>query len=51
MNLANGEYIGFVDSDDFVERDMFNKMYRIARHKKKIVECDFVWEYRLLFLV
>lgn len=45
INLANGEYIGFVDSDDFVERDMFNKMYRIARHKKKIVECDFVWEY------
>lgn len=27
MQRAKGEYIGFVDSDDFVERDMFQKLY------------------------
>lgn len=30
LNIASGEYIGFVDSDDFVELDMFEKMYSLA---------------------
>ena len=34
MNLgldeAQGEYIGIVESDDFVERDMFSALYEIA---------------------
>ena len=28
--VAQGEYIGFVDSDDFIERTMFEKMYTRA---------------------
>ena len=27
ITLANGEYIGFVDSDDWIEKDMFEKLY------------------------
>lgn len=31
LEIATGEYIGFVDSDDWVELDMFEKMYNRAR--------------------
>lgn len=34
INLANGEYIGFVDNDDFIEPDMYEQLY------KKIIEND-----------
>jgi len=30
LDLCNGEYIGFLDSDDFVKEDMFERMYRKA---------------------
>jgi len=30
LELARGEYIGFVDSDDYVDRDYFEKLYRTA---------------------
>jgi len=30
MEVANGEYIGFVDADDFVEIDMYKSMYFTA---------------------
>ena len=30
LEVASGEYIGFVDSDDWVELDMFEKMYNKA---------------------
>jgi len=30
LKLANGEYIGFVDSDDFVDIDFFEKLYQAA---------------------
>ncbi|WP_236712658.1 glycosyltransferase family 2 protein [Peribacillus muralis] len=30
LMLAKGEYVGFVDADDFVEEDMFEKLYRSA---------------------
>ncbi len=31
LEVASGEYIGFVDSDDWVELDMFEKMYNKAK--------------------
>lgn len=31
LELASGEYIGFVDADDWVELDMFEKMYNRAK--------------------
>lgn len=43
---AKGEYIGFVDSDDYVEITMYEKMYNKAiEEKSDMVECDFIWKY------
>lgn len=43
---ATGKYIGFVDSDDYVELNMFEEMYKKAEEENSdMVECDFIWEY------
>lgn len=43
---ATGEYIAFLDSDDYIELDMYEKMYIKAKEEDSdIVECDFIWEY------
>ena len=43
---AQGEYIAFLDSDDYVEKDTYENMYKIAKKEKSdMVECDFYWEY------
>lgn len=34
IEQAKGEYIGFVDSDDYVAEDMFEKYYEFARNNK-----------------
>ena len=40
IKYAKGEYIGFVDSDDWVDRTMFEKLYENAKiHKSDIVMC------------
>lgn len=44
--MLNGEYIAFLDSDDYVEPTMYEEMYDVAkREDADIVECDFIWEY------
>jgi glycosyltransferase EpsH len=41
LEIAKGEYIGFVDSDDYVDLDMYEKMYSKAKKEKSdIVICD-----------
>jgi len=41
LSCASGEYVGYVDSDDFVDPDMFEVMYREAKeHGSDIVECN-----------
>lgn len=44
MYTARGEYIGFVDSDDWVDVNMFRRLYQVAReHNADIVaggHCD-----------
>ncbi len=41
MERANGEYIGFVDSDDWLEADMYEKMYNAAsKENADIVFCN-----------
>ena len=32
IDAATGDYLGFVDSDDFLELDFYEKLYRIAEH-------------------
>ena len=44
LNNAVGEYIGFVDSDDWIEKDMFSSLYTCAQGKD-ICGCSFVNEY------
>ncbi len=48
MRFAKGEYIGFLDSDDYVEKNMYEEMYKKAKEENsEMVECDFIWEYPL----
>ena len=43
---ATGEYIAFLDSDDYVEFDMYEQMYKKAKKENAdIVECNLLWEY------
>lgn len=46
IERATGEFIGFVDSDDYVDTDMFKTMYDIAKQENlDFVECDFCFKY------
>lgn len=43
IDMAEGEYIGFVDSDDWVSKDMYAKLYHKAKAENAdIVVCDFM---------
>ena len=42
IDLASGEYIGFLDSDDYVENNMYSLMYNYAKENNlDIAICDF----------
>ena len=46
MQYATGEYIAFLDSDDYVEETMYEEMYNMAQKEAAdMVECNFIWEY------
>lgn len=46
MRYAKGEYIAFLDSDDYVELDMYELMYNKAKECNfDMVECNFYWQY------
>ena len=46
LKYAKGEYIAFVDSDDYVEHDMYEKMYNKAKTNDfDIVACDLYYIY------
>lgn len=41
MEKASGEYIGFVDSDDWLELNMYERMYAVAKeHDADVVFCN-----------
>ena len=41
LTLATGEYVGYVDSDDFVDPEMYKLMYdKAAENSCDIVECN-----------
>lgn len=44
IESAKGEYIGIVEADDFVEANMFEELYKIAKkHDADIVKSDFYY--------
>ena len=46
MPYATGEYIAFLDSDDYIEKNAYEEMYNKAQEENAdYVECDFIWEY------
>ena len=41
INKASGEYLAFIDSDDYIKTDMIEKMYQKAKNEKlDIVVCN-----------
>lgn len=43
---ATGEYIAFLDSDDYIDNIAYEEMYNKAiEENSDYVECDFIWEY------
>lgn len=41
LQYAQGEYVGFVDSDDYVDVNMYNEMYNLAiKNNADLVVCD-----------
>ena len=46
LNVAEGDYIAFVDSDDYIEPDMYEKMLAAAeKNSCDVVLCDCIKEY------
>lgn len=46
MRYATGEYIAFLDSDDYIEKNMYEEMYKKAKEDNAdLVECDFIWQW------
>lgn len=44
LEQAKGDYVGWVDADDFVEKTMFEKLYNTAiRQNSDLVYCDYVF--------
>ncbi len=45
FEICSGQYIGFVDSDDWIDEKMYEQMYNaILTNNADIVQCDFVRE-------
>lgn len=46
MQYAEGQFIAFLDSDDYIEKEAYEQMYNKAiEEDSDYVECDFIWEY------
>ena len=46
IKQSKGEYIGFVDSDDWIDKDMYSNLYNKAKETgAEIVMCDAVTKY------
>lgn len=42
IEVAAGEYIGFVDSDDYIDENMYSDMYEITeKYNSEVVICDY----------
>ena len=46
MNYASADYIGFVDSDDWIEHSMYEKLYsKIQKYSCDVVSCRYFTEH------
>lgn len=46
IKYATSKYIAFLDSDDYAEKNTYEKLYEKARKENlDYVECNFVWKY------
>ena len=46
LHHATGDYIAFLDADDYIEKQAYEEMYKKAvEENSDYVECDFIWEY------
>ena len=45
LKKATGEYVGIVESDDFIDKDAFEKLYKIAKDKNVEVVKSNYYEY------
>ena len=44
LSLATGEYVGWVDADDYVEPNMYEILYNVAlKNNSDLVICDYSW--------
>ncbi|MBR1884084.1 MAG: glycosyltransferase family 2 protein [Clostridia bacterium] len=59
LKVANGEYIGFIDPDDYVDEDYFLNLYNALKENDSLISCtDIVlvdekgrsnkWPYKML---
>ena len=46
MELAQGNYVGFVDSDDWIDKEMYERMLKMAqREDADMVVCGLVFDF------
>ena len=46
LKYATGDFIAFLDSDDYIEKNAYEEMYNKAiKENADYVECDFIWEF------
>ena len=46
LKYATGDFVAFLDSDDYIEKNAYEEMYNKAiEENADYVECDFIWEY------
>lgn len=46
LKYATGDFIAFLDSDDYIEKNAYEEMYHKAMEENAdYVECDFIWEF------
>lgn len=46
IEYANGEFLAFIDSDDYLDTTMFEKMFNVQeKYKSDIVACDMYYVY------
>lgn len=41
IKISKGEYIGFVDSDDYIEKNMYEILYKNSKNYIDIIQCNY----------